>query len=158
MLDFNEQDDLLTIRLQSPETRNALSFATVEQLHQLITQSRCRGLLLTAEGRVFCSGGQLKDYAVLTEKEAGVKINRQIRRWLGEIAQTSIARVAVVDGFCFGGGVEFLGCFHQVIATPKAMFALWQRRIGLSFGWGGRALLERKSPRNSLSSGWFRVK
>src|SRR5690606_8509059 len=47
-------------------------------------------------------------------------------------------------GDCFGGGVELLSTFDFVVSTPKSFFGLWQRRIGLTFGWGGGIRLEKR--------------
>ena len=47
-----------------------------------------------------------------------------------------------MDGLCFGGGIELLSLFDFVTCTPASIFGLWQRKNGLSFGWGGRERLE----------------
>ena len=49
-----------------------------------------------------------------------------------------------MDGPCFGGGVELISCFDYVITTAGSLFGLWQRRVGLTFGWGGEERLVRR--------------
>jgi enoyl-CoA hydratase/carnithine racemase len=43
----------------------------------------------------------------------------------------------VVEGDVLGGGMEWLGYFDYRWTTPSVFFSFWQRRIGLSPGWGG---------------------
>jgi enoyl-CoA hydratase/carnithine racemase len=72
-------------------------------------------------------------------KKAGVTQAREIRKTLMALAKWSIPKVAFVSGDCFGGGMELLSCFDHRVAAPHVMFGFWQRRIALSFGWGGYA-------------------
>jgi enoyl-CoA hydratase len=94
--------------------------------------------------RVFCSGGQLKDYARLKKREDGLKINRQIQKNLDTLEKHSAWKVALVGGDCFGGGIEFLGCFDVIYAAPEVLFGFWQNKMGVSYGWGGYKRLQKK--------------
>jgi enoyl-CoA hydratase/carnithine racemase len=91
---------------------------------------------------VFCSGGNLTDYAAMTSPEEGKRVNRKIAAILDEVSRLPVPTVCAVTGDCFGGGVELISAFDVVLSVPHAMFALWQRKIGLSFGWGGGKRLE----------------
>jgi enoyl-CoA hydratase/carnithine racemase len=64
-----------------------------------------------------------------------------------ELAQP---KVALVSGDCFGGGLELLSSFDHVISSPQAYFGFWQRRIGLSFGWGGGTRWSEKNNRGDI--------
>lgn len=60
---------------------------------------------------------------------------RQSRLWL----------VAIVEGACMGGGLDFsLACDYR-IATPKARFSHPGTRLGFFTGWGGTAALPPRS-------------
>jgi len=76
--------------------------------------------------------------------ELGKQVNRRISEILERIALLEVPTVCVVAGDCFGGGLELMSAFDGVLAAPHVMFGFWQRKIGLSFGWGGgRRLQER---------------
>ncbi|MBX3021020.1 MAG: enoyl-CoA hydratase/isomerase family protein [Bdellovibrionales bacterium] len=91
----------------------------------------------SAHARVFCSGGQLSDYARLKSKAAGLKINREITNVLDSFGRWPVVKLAVVEGDVFGGGMEWLARFDYRWSAPSAVFAFWQRKIALSTGWGG---------------------
>lgn len=144
----------LILHLSNPETYNAFSLDMAQALRSTIEMMRPQALILTHRGRIFCSGGNLKAYAQLKSKEEGLHINSQIKDILDGLEALAIPKVAVVDGQCFGGGLELLGCFDHIIATPKSAFGLWQRKIGLSYGWGGQKRLERRIGSQRLKE-WY---
>lgn len=88
-------------------------------------------------GFPFCRGGNLKYYGSLATKLEGLKANREIRKSLLRLSTLPIPTLALVRGDAFGGGLELISCFDVVISTPAALLGFWQRRIGLTFGWGG---------------------
>lgn len=55
-----------------------------------------------------------------------------------------------MSGDCFGGGMEVLSVFDHVVATPEAHLGFWQRRLSLTFGWGGGARWEKKLGTGSM--------
>ena len=84
---------------------------------------------------------------------------RESRLWL----------VACVEGACMGGGLDFaLACDYR-IAAPSARFSHPGPRLGLFTGWGGTALLPKRSglgrgallagavldARQALRAGWI---
>lgn len=149
---ITEQNNFLFVKLDSSCTRNAFSLKEAQQLQANLKDKNILGLVLTAEGSVFCSGGNLQEYASLKTKKQGQRINRQIAQALQILSSSTFPKLAVVDGDCFGGGLELLSCFDWVVATPKSFFALWQRKMGLSFGWGGYERLLKRCSERELKS------
>ncbi len=141
-LKFEILQNTLHITLDDRSTQNSLSPWLVEELDELIhDQETFDSILLSHEGPFFSSGGNLALYQKLESKKDGLKINRKISKTLHTLAQLDVLKVAYVNGPCLGGGVELLSCFNEVVATPKALFGLWQRRIGLTLGWGAEERL-----------------
>ncbi len=159
------EDGILQIVLSNPSRGNSFGIQSAEAVAAALKKhfpspkkngksqgqkvKSCRGLILTAKGRLFCAGGDLTDYAQLERASEGKKINRRITEILDQISQLPIPTVCLVSGDCFGGGVELISAFDKVLSVPEAMFGLWQRRMGLTFGWGGGSrLIQRLSPAN----------
>ena len=133
------------------ETRNTLSLKAALELNKLVKRARdCDGLLVRAEGPVFCAGGNIKDH-IATGKAASLKGNREITSVCEGLSKLPVPTIAIVEGDVIGGGVEFLSCFDIVIATPYVAIGFWQRRLGLVYGWGGGARLERRLGRHAVS-------
>lgn len=144
---INLQSGVLEIVLDDLGTNNALSLPKAKQLSQSLSSARLQLIYITNLGRVFCAGGNLKDYADQKNKGAGLAINREIQSVLQQISQYPALKVAFVNGDCLGGGVEFLSCFDLIWSAPHVYIGLWQRKMGLSFGWGGfERLAKRVNP------------
>lgn len=137
---------ILVLTFSDPSSRNSFSLQAARELlaHLEENVGRFDAFVFRARGRVFCSGGNLSDYASMTTAEQGHAVNREIRAILGQVASWPEPSVCAVAGDAFGGGVELASAFDVILAAPHVAFALWQRRIGLSFGWGGGARLERR--------------
>ncbi len=134
------RDSVLFIEFHIPESSNALSLEAARALRSLVRQFRSwRGLVVVTSGhpRMFCSGGNLSDYARLKGKAPGLKINREITACLDAFGKWPAVKLALIEGDVLGGGVEWLARFDYRWAVPSAVFSFWQRRIGLTSGWGG---------------------
>ncbi|MES2965188.1 MAG: enoyl-CoA hydratase/isomerase family protein [Bdellovibrionota bacterium] len=138
--------EILIVTFEDSSSRNSWSLTASRELRELLkTQDgRFRALVFESVGRVFCSGGNLSDYAALTKAEEGRAINDAITADLAALSTLKVPSICLVGGDCFGGGVELVSAFDFVISAPHVFFGLWQKKIGLSFGWGGGARLERR--------------
>ncbi len=133
------------------ESRNTLSLRAALELKELVSKAReSDGLLVRAEGSVFCAGGNIKDHIAMG-KAASLKGNREITSVCESLSKLPVPTIAIVEGDVLGGGVEFLSCFDIAIATPHVAIGFWQRRLGLVYGWGGGARLERRLGRQAVS-------
>jgi enoyl-CoA hydratase len=136
--------DILHLTFSDPTSRNALSLRAARELRAILQTKDFSAVIFEARGRVFCSGGHLSDYASMTSADEGRSVNDEIRGVLASLSTLDRPTVAAVGGDVFGGGLELLSCFDSVISVPHAMFAFWQRKLGLSYGWGGGARLEKR--------------
>ncbi len=140
------QDKVLRVRINDPAHGNSFSLSIARELDVALRSQQILGLELSSTGRLFCAGGNLSQYAKMNRNSEGLRANREIGRVLDRVHQLKVPTVCVVQGDCFGGGVEVISSFDHVVAVPEALLGLWQRRIALSFGWGGgKRLLQRLS-------------
>lgn len=135
-----------------PPSRNSLSVEAAKELKAHLTkiEKNFAVLVIRGEGRVFCSGGNLRDH-VKQGAAKGKAANRVIAAALRSLDELAIPTIACVDGDVFGGGLELLSAFDVVLAAPHVLFGFWQRRIGLSFGWGGGERLMRRLSQKRLA-------
>lgn len=150
LIDWTIQKDILTIHLNDSKSRNAFSPAMAEEVYQVIDSQKFSGLYLTNRGDSFCAGGNLRHYATMVSKDEGLKANQRIRHILHHLGQLKVPKVVYVDGLCVGGGVELVSCFDKVLAHPSSLFGLWQRRVALTYGWGGEERLLKRLGERSL--------
>jgi enoyl-CoA hydratase/carnithine racemase len=134
------KNQILTIKFSRPEAGNSFGILEAKALNQLISANKKSAravLFFSSHPRFFCAGGDLKAHQKMKAKKEGVAQASEIRKALNALAKWPIPKAAFVNGDCFGGGLELLSCFDFRVAAPHVMFGFWQRRIALTFGWGG---------------------
>ena len=155
-LTAKESGKILYIELDNLNQGNSFGLEEAKDLETIYRQwKNCplSGIIFSSVSeRFFCAGGNLKFYGSHTKKSQGITANRKITTALQKLSKWPVATVAIVSGDCFGGGMELLSCFDHVVATPTSFFGLWQRKIGLSYGWGGgKRFLQKVSQRKLLN-------
>ncbi len=134
------------ITLNRPDRLNAMSMQMVDELHslfaQLKTESRVRVIILTGEGRGFCSGADLKD--VLSREDLRtlfpdatahlIGIQKKYADLVLEMRRLPQPIVAAVNGPAAGGGMCLALASDIVMASPQAAFTPSFINIGLSGG------------------------
>ena len=131
LLDFIEEDGIARITLNRPERRNAFNSAQnngVGEALKLIEANDKIGCVITvgAGGVAFSSGNDLyemRDRRDNPEKykdqPSGAEENRN-----EALRLFSKPTLAIVDGFCLGGGLHFM-CMHDIaIAADNAQLGL----------------------------------
>lgn len=155
LLNYLKQDKILKVTLSDPSTKNAFSPAMADELKSVLDKEEFDGFFLTGQGPLFCSGGNLSFYKGLPKKQQGLGYNKRITELLDHIYQLPVPTSCYVQGPCYGGGIELVSCFDWVVAHPASLFGLWQRRVGLTFGWGGQQRLQAKIGKAPLESWLF---
>ena len=138
MLTTQFEEEIAVLRLSHPERGNSFGVEEAGVLSQVLKKKGLRGIVLTGAGeRFFCTGGNLAAQAAAKNAKAALAQQKKIREALRRLAECGIPAVALVNGDAFGGGLEVLSVFDHVITLPHSLFGFWQRKLGLSFGWGG---------------------
>lgn len=122
------------------DSGNAMSLVAARELSKIVKSYRqWKSPVVVTSGHptLFCSGGNLTDYSNLKNRAAGLKINREITKCLQSFGAWPVVKLAVIEGDVLGGGMEWLGHYDFRWSTNSVFLTFWQRRIGLSPGWGG---------------------
>src|SRR3954469_12231095 len=116
------------ITLDSPDNRNALSTALVNQLHQAFTdateETGVRVVVLGHTGKTFCAGADLAEAAGRDPGDVAVDRAREMTEVLRAILELPIPVIAAVDGHVRAGGLGLIGACDLVVAGPASTFAL----------------------------------
>jgi enoyl-CoA hydratase/carnithine racemase len=132
-----------------PERHNALSLEMWKGIGDVLetyaTDPSVRvAVLRGAGGKAFVSGADISEFdrnraTAEQEREYG-KISGRATRWLAGFDKPMIA---LIEGFCIGGGLATALSADIRIATPDSRFGIPAARLGLGYGYQGLAKLAR---------------
>jgi trans-feruloyl-CoA hydratase/vanillin synthase len=148
--------------LNRPEKRNAMSpqlhFDMSDVLDELESDARTKVLVLTGAGEAWCAGQDLKLYfRDLDNKPAErARAARASHYWRWQKLFTyAKPTIAMVNGFCFGGGFTQLIACDFAIAAEDARFGLSEVNWGiLPGGFVSKALTDALCLRDAV---WYAV-
>jgi enoyl-CoA hydratase/carnithine racemase len=144
---------VLILTMSQPATRNALTGNTaVEEFVQacaaISADRTLRAVILTGEGPVFSSGGNVKDMQRYFQQKLSPETIREeyrngIQRLPKALYNLDLPVIAAVNGPAIGAGLD-LTCMCDIrIASEKATFAESFVKVGIVPGDGGAWLLPR---------------
>ena len=143
---IERRDEIALLIIDRPEALNALSFAVLDEIGKaldVVAGSSARALIITGAGpKAFCAGADIKELRQrsLMEQKRGAEFGQAV---FAKLDTLPIPSIAAVNGFAFGGGLEFaLACTFR-IATPGAKMGLPEIKLGLIPGYGGTQRLPR---------------
>ena len=138
-----EQDgSILTLWLNRPESRNAMSLNMVKAIQQVFkaieNDLSIRAVILRGQGGHFCAGGDIKDMAQLRgeavtagSNQPYVDFNRQFGHMIQQVDQAPQTVVAILEGAVLGGGFG-LACVSDIaISLADAKFGLPETGLGV---------------------------
>jgi enoyl-CoA hydratase/carnithine racemase len=143
---------VVTLTLNQPERRNALSLAMLEGLqHALheIPSTAARVAILQANGPVFSSGHDLKELASAgpAEREHIFAICTQV---MESIRHLPVPVIAQVQGLATAAGCQLAATCDLIVASTQAAFATPGVKIGLFCSTPAVPLCRSVPPRKAL--------
>ncbi|MBE0620147.1 MAG: enoyl-CoA hydratase/isomerase family protein [Burkholderiales bacterium] len=139
-----DQDRLVWLTFdKAGESTNTFSADAITELNAILQEIRAatpRGLIIrSGKSSGFIAGADIKDFAAAQSVEDGMAIIRRGWDMFHAVAALPFPTVAMVNGFCMGGGVELaLACRYRVaLDDPKTRFALPEVMLGILPAWGG---------------------
>ncbi len=137
----------------NPEKRNAVSYEMWEAaetiLEDFAADPQVRVIVLTgAGGKAFVSGADISKFeSERATQEATQRYNTLIDRLYGRIYTLDKPTIAMIRGYCIGGGLNLAICCDMRFATPESRFALPAAKLGLGYGYSGlRKYIETLGP------------
>jgi enoyl-CoA hydratase/carnithine racemase len=146
--DFALDDGVATVTFSRPDKLNALTFDVYADLRDLLGELPHRGdarvLVLTGEGRGFCSGGDVEEIIGELQRMPAAEL-LEFTRMSGAVVKAMrdcpLPIVAAVNGVAAGAGaVLALGADIRLVAS-SAKFAFLFTRVGLAGADMGAAYL-----------------
>ncbi|WP_424942673.1 crotonase/enoyl-CoA hydratase family protein [Aliiroseovarius crassostreae] len=152
---FDQAGHVVTLTLNAPDTRNALTDqgmmgAIIDAMERVNGDHSIRCVILTGAGKAFSSGGNLKDMRDRSSIFAGdaMAVRDAYKAGIQKVAKAvwdcEVPMIAAVNGPAYGAGCD-LTCMCDIrICSENAVFAENFARVGLIAGDGGAWLLPRQ--------------
>lgn len=135
---IEKQDGITWLIMNRPDKRNAMS----PQLHldmddalaELAVDPQTQVLVLTGAGEAFCAGQDIKLYFRANDDApaARAKARHASNQWRWQRLSTfPQPTIAMVNGYCFGGGFTQVCACDFAIAADEALFGLSEVNWGI---------------------------
>ena len=148
--------DVVTVTLNRPEARNAMSTAMLDQLAALLRElvrsgaNAPRALVVSGSGEHFCSGADIREDDWRDMSRRAVR-RAHFRDVLALLHEAPFPLVAAVEGYALGGGLELGMACDLVVAGRGARFGLPELGVGAVPGGGAVHSLLRKAGRGAAA-------
>ena len=137
-------DDIVVLRLNRPQVRNALNIDVRLRLAAEIARygadSTTRCLIITGSDTVFAAGADITEMAGAGPVEV---MARNVQQYYRAIMDCPKPVIAAVEGFALGGGLELALCADIIVVGEGAKMGLPEVKLGILAGGGGTQKLAR---------------
>ncbi|QIE43046.1 crotonase/enoyl-CoA hydratase family protein (plasmid) [Rhodobacteraceae bacterium SC52] len=128
---------IVTVTLNRPEARNALSAAMISELTHMARSvgaaRSTRVIILRGAGPVFCAGGDLRwmQDQIKADRATRIAEARKLADMLRALNEMPCPLIGAIHGGAFGGGVGLACVCDVALSLPDCRFGLTETRLGL---------------------------
>jgi enoyl-CoA hydratase/carnithine racemase len=120
---------IASVTFDRPEARNAMTWAMYEQLRAICEQLRDDRSIRVARfqgagGEAFVAGTDIAQFQDFASGEDGIAYEKRIDATMALLASLPMPTVAVVQGWCIGGGLAIASTCDFRLATPGSKFGV----------------------------------
>ena len=143
-----DSDEILWLYIDKAESKaNVLSRAVIEELDELLEEvegDKPAGVVITS-GKTsgFIAGADVNEFTTLQDQDDGFALVRRAQAVFDRLEALHCPTVALIQGFCLGGGMELaLACRYRIaVDDPKTKLGLPEVKLGIHPGFGGTVRL-----------------
>ena len=131
-------DGIARLRLNRPDAANAINGHLAAELFDAATRLRwdpsVRTVLIGANGRVFCGGGDVAEFGSIGDSLPAhvARVTHDLHGALQAFAAMDAPVVIAVGGSAGGAGLSLVSAGDLVIAGSQAKFTMAYTRVGLT--------------------------
>lgn len=146
---FQVDEGVARLILYRPERGNAIDLSMAKKLEELAaecdTNSAIRCVVISGEGKLFCGGGDVNDFAAAGQEASQLieSITSHLHSAIATFARMAKPLVTVINGPAAGAGVALASLGDVAIASETAHFTLAYSSLGLTPDAGTTWLLPR---------------
>ena len=147
---YTSDGAIARVAFDRPHAHNAMTWSMYEQLESICSKihddSSIRAVAFSGVGgKAFIAGTDIAQFRKFASAEDGVVYEKRVAKFVQAIDTLPVPTLAVVEGWCVGGGLAIATACDLRVATPSARFGVpIARTLGncLSAGVYARLLAE----------------
>jgi enoyl-CoA hydratase/carnithine racemase len=117
-----------TVVFDRPEARNAMTWAMygalAESCEKIVADDAVRVAVFRGAGGAFVAGTDIQQFTSFNGADDGIAYEKRIDAAIGQIEDVPKPIIAVVEGFCVGGGLAIASACDFRIAATGARFGV----------------------------------
>ena len=133
---FNQDKrGVVSLTLNRPEKRNALSAKMIEELTDFTSMLTpdIRAVVIQGAGKLFCAGGDLDwmNNQIKADRPIRISEARKLAMMLKSLNEIPVPLIGKLHGAAYGGGVGLACVCDFVISSSNVKFGFTETRLGL---------------------------
>jgi enoyl-CoA hydratase len=136
--------DIVVLRLNRPQARNALNLEVRVRLAEEITRYGAdpdiRCLIVTGSDKAFAAGADIGEMA---DAGAAEIMAANVQKYWRKLIECPKPLIAAIEGYALGGGLELALCADIIVAGEGARLGLPEVKLGVLPGGGGTQKMAR---------------
>ncbi|HFE37391.1 MAG TPA: crotonase [Gammaproteobacteria bacterium] len=146
-----DAEGILWLHIDQKDTStNVLCVSVLEELEHILTDIESKHLppgivFISDKPSGFIAGADIKEFTQIERAEQAAKHVQRGQRIMDRIAALNCPTVALIKGYCMGGGFELaLACKYRIAEDgPSTRMSLPEVQLGIHPGFGGTVRLPR---------------
>ncbi|MDN3520142.1 enoyl-CoA hydratase-related protein [Halomonas ramblicola] len=148
LIEVVDDAGIVRLTINRPKALNALNSAVIGELERVLVELEgrddLRAVLITGAGeKAFVAGADIAEMRDKTPEQAR-DFARQALATFKRLETLPVPTVALVNGFCLGGGCELALACDWAVASDNAVFGQPEVQLGVIPGFGGTQRLPRR--------------
>ncbi len=141
-------EDIASLTLDVPQqSANVLSQAVLQEFEHVLTQIEdkpLKGLMIfSGKASGFIAGADVREFQGISDAPRAAELARRAQSVFTRLAKLPFPSVAVIHGYCLGGGMELaLACTYRIARDDQSTrLGLPEVRLGIHPGFAGTVRL-----------------
>ncbi len=140
-------DGIVKITINRPEVRNVMNNMVRSEIKQAVEaiqkDDSIRLVIFTGVDKSFIAGADISDFLPMNPAKADEFVLTLGQHLYASLEQIKAPVIAMINGYCFGAGMELALCCDMRIASTNAKFGQLEINVGLIPGGGATQRLPR---------------
>lgn len=139
----SDEDAIAWLHLDVPKsTTNTLNESVIVELEAIIDKLKKDSpkgvVILSDKASGFIAGADINEFTTFESEDAALINIRRAHNVFNNIESLSCPTVALIHGFCLGGGMELaLACRYRIAEEESSRLGLPEVKLGIHPGFGG---------------------